>query len=202
MNVLVLNCGSSSLKFQIIATDLERIERNADQRLAEGQIERIGGAALISFTAEGRETERSAAPIRDVRAALETVLRWISESGAVEGINNLADIQAIGHRVVHGGEKFKAIGYHHGRSFARHRRLHRTRAAAQSGEYQRNYSGPRNFRQKRSAGGCFRHGVSPNFAGKILSLRDSVSILPPPQNSPLRFSRHFASLYRLSLPHD
>lgn len=107
MNVLVLNCGSSSLKFQIIATDLERIERNADQRLAEGQIERIGGAALISFTAEGRATERSAAPVRDVRGALETVLRWISESGAVEGINNLADIQAIGHRVVHGGEKFK-----------------------------------------------------------------------------------------------
>lgn len=107
MNVLVLNCGSSSLKFQIIATDLERIAQNADRRLAEGQIERIGGAGLISFRPEGRETERSAAPIRDVRAALETVLRWISESGAVEGINSLADIQAIGHRVVHGGEKFK-----------------------------------------------------------------------------------------------
>lgn len=108
MNVLVLNCGSSSLKFQIIATDLERIAQNADRRLAEGQIERIGGAGLISFRAEGHETQRSAAPIRDVRAALETVLRWISESGAVEGINDLSDIQAIGHRVVHGGEKFKA----------------------------------------------------------------------------------------------
>lgn len=107
MNVLVLNCGSSSLKFQIIQTDLERIADNADRRLAEGQIERIGGAGLISFKAEGRESERSAAPVRDVRAALETVLRWIAESGAVEGINSLADIQAVGHRVVHGGEKFK-----------------------------------------------------------------------------------------------
>lgn len=107
MNVLVLNCGSSSLKFQIISTDLEKIANNADQRLAEGQIERIGGAAVITFSAIGKEPERSAAPIRDIRAALEAVLRWISESGAIEGIHSLADIQAIGHRVVHGGEKFK-----------------------------------------------------------------------------------------------
>ena len=107
MNVLVLNCGSSSLKFQIISTDLEKISNNADERLAEGQIERIGGAAVITFSAKGREPERSAAPIRDIRAALETVLRWIAESAEIEGINSLADIQAIGHRVVHGGEKFK-----------------------------------------------------------------------------------------------
>lgn len=107
MNVLVLNCGSSSLKFQIISTDLEKISNNADERLAEGQIERIGGAGVITFSAIGKETQRSAAPIRDIRAALETVLRWISESAQIEGIHSLADIQAIGHRVVHGGEKFK-----------------------------------------------------------------------------------------------
>ncbi len=107
MNILVLNCGSSSLKFQIISTDLESIANNADRHLAHGQIERIGGAAVITFTAEGKETERSAAPIRDIRSALEMVLRWIAESGEVEGINSLADIQAIGHRVVHGGENFK-----------------------------------------------------------------------------------------------
>src|SRR5688572_1448490 len=107
MNVLVLNCGSSSLKFQIISTDLEKISQNADQRLAEGQIERIGGAAVITFAATGKDTHRSAAPIRDIRSALEAVLRWISESGSIEGINSLADIQAIGHRVVHGGENFK-----------------------------------------------------------------------------------------------
>ena len=107
MNVLVLNCGSSSLKFQLIATDLEQIADNADRRLAHGQIERIGGAAIITFTAENRQTERSAAPVRDVRSALETVLRWIaSDSSNIEGINGLADIQAIGHRVVHGGEFF------------------------------------------------------------------------------------------------
>jgi acetate kinase len=107
MNILVLNCGSSSLKFQIISTDLEKIKHNADQRLAEGQIERIGGAAVITFSATGRETHRSASPIRDIRAALETVMRWISESGSINGINSLGDIHAVGHRVVHGGEKFK-----------------------------------------------------------------------------------------------
>jgi acetate kinase len=107
MNVLVLNCGSSSLKFQIISTDLDKISQNADERLAEGQIERIGGAAVITFSAIGKEPERSAAPIRDIRAALETVLRWISERANIEGINSLADISAIGHRVVHGGENFK-----------------------------------------------------------------------------------------------
>ena len=42
MNVLVLNAGSSSVKFQLIATDLDRIEKNADERLARGEIERIG----------------------------------------------------------------------------------------------------------------------------------------------------------------
>lgn len=108
MNVLVLNCGSSSLKFQLIATDVETISRNADRRLAHGQIERIGGAAILSFTAKGRETERSAAPVKDIRAALETVLRWVtSETSGIEGVDGIADIHAVGHRVVHGGEKFK-----------------------------------------------------------------------------------------------
>ena len=107
MNVLVLNSGSSSLKFQIISTSIDQIAHNADRRLAEGHIERIGGAALITFNAAGRENERSAAPVRDIRAALEAVLRWVSETSNVEGVSSLTDIHAIGHRVVHGGEKFK-----------------------------------------------------------------------------------------------
>ena len=107
MNVLILNCGSSSLKFQLIDTDLERIAQNTDKRLAFGQIERIGGAAIVTFTAEGGEAQRSAAPIKDIRSALEIVLRWLSsEASGVKQVNSLADIQAVGHRVVHGGEKF------------------------------------------------------------------------------------------------
>ncbi|MCB1022886.1 MAG: acetate kinase, partial [Acidobacteria bacterium] len=108
MNVLVLNCGSSSLKFQLIATDLDLIKNDRDRRLAHGQIERIGGAAIVTFIAEGKATYRSAKPIKDVRAAVELVLRWIlSEASKIDEIQALADIQAVGHRVVHGGEKFK-----------------------------------------------------------------------------------------------
>ena len=54
MNVLVLNCGSSSVKFQLIATDLDLIKQDADKRLAHGLIERIGGAGIVTFTAEGK----------------------------------------------------------------------------------------------------------------------------------------------------
>src|ERR1035437_230712 len=107
MNVLVLNCGSSSLKFQLISTDLELIERNDDRRLAHGQVERIGGAAIITFVAEGREPYRSAMPIKSIRMALEKVLQWImSDDSKIDEIGSLSDIHAVGHRVVHGGEHF------------------------------------------------------------------------------------------------
>jgi acetate kinase len=109
MNVLVLNCGSSSVKFQLIATDLEQIEQDADTRLAHGLIERIGGAGIVTFTAEGSPPKRFAEPIRDTRAAVEMILRWIvsPESGVAE-VDSVADIHAVGHRVVHGGERFTA----------------------------------------------------------------------------------------------
>ncbi len=108
MNILVLNCGSSSLKFQLMATDLERIANNTDSRKAHGAIERIGGAAIITLTAEGKTPQRSAAPVRDIKSAVETVVRWIaSETSGIDEINSLADIHAIGHRVVHGGEFFR-----------------------------------------------------------------------------------------------
>ncbi|HXG68547.1 MAG TPA: acetate kinase, partial [Blastocatellia bacterium] len=64
MNVLVLNCGSSTIKFQLIATEPDIIQRNADRRLARGQIERIGGEAIITLKAGDRQ-QRTAAPLRD-----------------------------------------------------------------------------------------------------------------------------------------
>ncbi|MGA9773602.1 MAG: acetate kinase [Blastocatellia bacterium] len=107
MNILVLNCGSSSVKFQLIATDLEQIANNTDQRLARGTIERIGGQAIITLQKEGSAPDRSTAPLRDFRSALELVLKWVcSEDSGIDGITSLADIHAIGHRVVHGGESF------------------------------------------------------------------------------------------------
>ncbi|MGI9168159.1 MAG: acetate kinase [Pyrinomonadaceae bacterium] len=108
MNVLILNCGSSSVKFQLIATDVERIERNADERLAHGVVERIGGEAIVTLQAEGSLPQRSTAPLRDTRAAVELVLRWAcAESSGINEVKTVADIHAVGHRVVHGGEQFR-----------------------------------------------------------------------------------------------
>jgi acetate kinase len=107
MNILVLNCGSSTLKFQLIETNLERIETDTDKRLAHGVIERIGGAAIITLVAEGREAHKSAAPVKNIQSAVELIIRWItSEDSGIENVKSIADINAIGHRVVHGGEKF------------------------------------------------------------------------------------------------
>ena len=106
MNVLVLNCGSSSLKFQLIETDLEAIERSADQQKARGAIERIGSEAVIQLQARGKPPVRRAAPLRDHRAGLDYVLRWLvgADPGG-PGLGSLGDVHAVGHRIVHGGEK-------------------------------------------------------------------------------------------------
>jgi acetate kinase len=95
------------VKFQLIATDLEAIAQNADRHLAGGTIERIGGEAVLTLQVEGQNEQRSTSPLRDVRAAVDFIARWASsqESG-VEEIGSIADIQAVGHRVVHGGERF------------------------------------------------------------------------------------------------
>ena len=108
MNVLVLNCGSSSVKFRLIATDLDLIEQNADRRLAKGTIERIGGEAIIRLEVEGHEPQRSTSSLRDINAAVDFIARWAaSPEAGIEEIKSIADIQAVGHRVVHGGERFK-----------------------------------------------------------------------------------------------
>lgn len=107
MNILVLNSGSSSLKFQLIATDLDRIKQNADERLCRGEIERIGGEAIITIRKEDGQTQSLTAPLRDVGAALDYLVRWLaSEQSAIPGLQTLADVHAVGHRVVHGGELF------------------------------------------------------------------------------------------------
>jgi acetate kinase len=107
MNVLVLNAGSSSLKFQVIATDLDRIKNQADQRLCRGEVERIGGEALLTLQSHAGPKQKLSAPIRDVSAAIDYVLRWLaSHQSGIPEIRSLGDIHAAGHRVVHGGELF------------------------------------------------------------------------------------------------
>src|SRR5271165_1306974 len=107
MNVLVLNAGSSSLKFQIIATDVDRIKENKDERLCKGELERAGGEAIITFQAGEEAKRKFTASLRDIPAALDYLVRYIaSNQSGVDAIKSTADIQAIGHRVVHGGELF------------------------------------------------------------------------------------------------
>jgi acetate kinase len=107
MNVLVLNAGSSTLKFQLVRTDAERIAAHTDEKLARGQVERIGGEAIFSLRGKGEATTRDSAPTRDLRAAVEHIVAWLAspESGPVIGA--VGEIDAVGHRVVHGGERFQ-----------------------------------------------------------------------------------------------
>jgi acetate kinase len=108
MNVLVLNCGSSSLKFQLIETDLELIEADKDEQRARGVIERIGSESILTYHVPNRAPVRRTAPLRDHRAALDYVLRWlVAPDSGITGMDSIAAIQAVGHRVVHGGERFR-----------------------------------------------------------------------------------------------
>ncbi len=107
MNVLVLNSGSSSLKFQLITTDLDRIKQDADKRLLRGEVERIGGEAIVTLQKGGGPRQKITAALRDIRAALDFVMRWaVSDQSGIAEIRSPADVHAVGHRVVHGGELF------------------------------------------------------------------------------------------------
>jgi acetate kinase len=107
MNVLVLNSGSSSLKFQIIAIDPDRIKEHRDERLCRGEVEGIGGEAVVTFQAGQDAKLKLAAPLQDIPAALDYLARYItSDQSGVAEIRRKADIHAAGHRVVHGGERF------------------------------------------------------------------------------------------------
>lgn len=108
MNVLVLNSGSSSLKFQIIATDLEQIKEHKDDRICRGEVEGIGGEAIIHVQYRDNPGHAMTAPLRDMGAALDYLIRYIaSDKSGVSEIKSTADVHAVGHRVVHGGEMFK-----------------------------------------------------------------------------------------------
>jgi acetate kinase len=109
MNVLVVNSGSSSLKFQVISTDLERIKQFKDDRLCRGEVEGLGGEAIIAFHNKSGQSQKFTAALRDISAAVDYIVRFIaSEKSGVPEIKSTADVNAVGHRVVHGGELFSA----------------------------------------------------------------------------------------------
>lgn len=108
MNVLVLNSGSSSLKFQVIATDLDPIREDKDDRILRGEAEGIGGEAILRIQYRQQPEHTFTAPLRDVGEALDYVMRYMaSDKSGISEIRSAADVHAVGHRVVHGGELFK-----------------------------------------------------------------------------------------------
>ena len=99
MNVLVVNCGSSSLKYQLIDSSTEKV-------LAVGLCERIGiDGSTLKHTPAGGEKVEIVSPMENHEVAIKMVLEALvdSEHGV---ISSLSEIKAVGHRVVHGGEKF------------------------------------------------------------------------------------------------
>ena len=99
MNILVINCGSSSLKYQLIDMDGEEL-------LAIGLVERIGiDGSRVKHELTGEKEVIIEEPMEDHRKALKLVLDALVDSnhGAIESMD---EIGAVGHRVVHGGEKF------------------------------------------------------------------------------------------------
>ena len=98
MKILVLNCGSSSLKFQLINTE-------NNERMAKGNFERIGGMkTTLNLNIRGKKEELLHIA-RDFDEAIEFVLE-VLQKPEYDLINNLSEIQAVGHRIVHGGEMF------------------------------------------------------------------------------------------------
>ena len=96
MKILVLNCGSSSLKFQLINMD-------NNERMAKGNFERIGGMKTTLKLNVGGKKEELLHIARDFDEAIEFVLEVLLKP-EYQLIKSLDEIGAIGHRIVHGGE--------------------------------------------------------------------------------------------------
>lgn len=98
MKILVINCGSSSLKYQLIDSETEQV-------MAKGICERIKLDGVLTHQTTGKEKIKVEVPMPDHSAAVKLVLDKLTDS-EVGAISSLKEINAIGHRVVHGGEKF------------------------------------------------------------------------------------------------
>jgi acetate kinase len=102
MLILVLNCGSSSLKFQLIESDAASGFQGKDRRLARGLIDRIGEQARCTFTWRGKPPDRESITVRTHEEAMKRVFSWLDARDK----SWMEQIAGAGHRVVHGGDRF------------------------------------------------------------------------------------------------
>ena len=100
MKVLVINCGSSTLKFQLIETSLRRVSIEEQHKLARGLVDRIGGAASYHFELAGSPPVENPLIVDDHEKAVALVTEWLDSTP------ELRSIDAVGHRIVHGGDQF------------------------------------------------------------------------------------------------
>ena len=98
MNILVINCGSSSLKYQLINSDSEAV-------LAKGLCERIGIDGVLTHKPAGKDKVEMETPMPNHTVAIQLVINALTDANHGV-IKSLDEIGAVGHRVVHGGEKF------------------------------------------------------------------------------------------------
>ena len=99
MNILVINCGSSSLKYQLIDSDSEKV-------LAKGLCDRIGiSGSAITHQKDGGDKITTEVDMPDHTAAVKFVIEKLTDA-QVGVVKSLSEIDAVGHRIVHGGEKF------------------------------------------------------------------------------------------------
>ncbi len=106
MKILVLNCGSSSVKFQVIETSKELFESRSNVVHARGVVERVGEEdAIINYQPRGKAVFEVVEPILGHRAAIERIIGLLldHQHGVLKQVE---DIEAVGHRIVHGGEEF------------------------------------------------------------------------------------------------
>jgi acetate kinase len=99
MDILALNCGSSSVKYQLYSWERREV-------IAKGVVERVGiGESFISHEVPGREDYKSEHDCPDHTVAIELIIKTLSDE-KVGVVKSMSEISAVGHRVVHGGEKF------------------------------------------------------------------------------------------------
>ena len=165
MKILVINCGSSSLKYQLIDMQGEKV-------LCKGLCERIGmESSMITHEANGHKATTPAIFPTHTEAFAEVVKKMTTGEGKC--INDVSEIDAIGHRVVHGGEKFKESCLITDEVIETIRELSPSGSPAQP----RRHSGHRGRTQgvrQHPHGGCVRYRFPQHHASEGLYVRHSV----------------------------
>jgi acetate kinase len=102
MKILVFNCGSSTVKFQLLEVALDGTPAPDVRALARGMVDRIGADSTLRFEVGGEAAQKRTIPARNHEAAVHAIMEWLQSDSKLGGFN------AVAHRVVHGGERFRS----------------------------------------------------------------------------------------------